>query len=214
MSRPLIRAALWTVCGSAALTGAFTSGGCITRSSAPSATQPATAIDPRTMDPAYWWSQPAAASAEGTDFQSLWNAAEAAARRFLFTIDRIDYRAGLMTTLPMTSAQFFELWRPDVQSAPDLARSTLATERRTIRFEFSRHADGVRYTAVPKVLVERHAIVGRRITSVLQYQQIAAPAAGPVDSATGVVPAEYWYPIERDRELEQALANWMQRRQR
>src|SRR5262249_44400097 len=137
------------------------------------ATQPATSIDPVTTQPSYWLQQPAQ-SVTANDFDRLWNVCEEAARDFLFSIDRTDYRAGLLTTRPLTSRQWFEVWRPDVRTIPDLDESATATIRRTIRFEFERRADGT-FTVAPKVLVERQSVAEQRITSVVSYRGMFTP---------------------------------------
>src|SRR5207245_5438405 len=64
-------------------------------------------------------------------------------------LDREDYREGLLTTLPLVSKQSFEIWRRDVVTVPAIAQSTLATFRRTVRFQFSKREDGG-YIAAPR----------------------------------------------------------------
>ena len=187
--------------------------GCITKPQNPSATQPATAQDLATTQPSYWLDQPAPASARSSDFQRLWTAAEDVARDFLFRLDRQDYRAGLLTTRPMVSAQWFEPWRRDVRTAADRNESSLATIRRTIRFEFERLDDG-EYRVTPKVLVERQALAEQRITSAVGYRQYFRRPIRPQDRPRGTresdvgiyLPNRYWYPVGRDHEFERALA--------
>ena len=80
-----------------------------------------------TTQPSYWLEQPAAASITAKDFDHLWLAAEDAARSRGFVIDRQDYRSGLLTTLPLTSKQWFEFWRNDAQTLNDVSDASLAT---------------------------------------------------------------------------------------
>src|SRR5690606_576953 len=80
--------------------------------SAPAAGR-ATDVDPALADPAYHLAQPAVATVRHGDFTALWDAAEEVARTRLFAIDRRDYRGGRLTTHPMVSKQWFELWRRD-----------------------------------------------------------------------------------------------------
>jgi hypothetical protein len=187
--------------------------GCITKPQNPSATQPATAQDLATTQPSHWLDQPAPAGARADDFQRLWTAAEDVARDFLFRLDRQDYRAGVLTTRPMVSAQWFEPWRREVRTVEDRNESSLATVRRTIRFEFERLEDGA-YRVTPKVLVERQALAEQRITSAVGYRQYFRRPIRPQDRPRGTresdvgiyLPNRYWYPIGRDDAFERALA--------
>jgi hypothetical protein len=194
--------------------------GCITHPQNPAATQPPTAVNPATTQPSYWLDQPAPANAQADDFQRLWSASEDVARDFLFRLDRQDFRAGLLTTRPMVSAQWFEPWRRDVRTAKDRNESSLATIRRTIRFEFAQEAEGGAYRVTPKVLVERQSMAEQRITSSVVYQQYFRRPLRPQDRPRGTresdvgiyLPNRYWYPIGRDQAFEKALAEAIQKR--
>lgn len=190
--------------------------GCITHPQNPAATQPATAIDPQTALPEHWLDQPAKASASSADFQSLWNAAEDVARAHQLTLDRVDYRIGLLTTRPKVSPQFFEVWRSDAGGAEAWVESSIASIRRSVHFEFERDEKG-HATVSPKVLVERSSQPERRITSVVQYRASVSPgavAAGTRERDAGVdLPTRpYWYATGRDTELEVKLAEEISRR--
>lgn len=194
-------------------------GGCIGKPQDPAATQPATAVDPATTQPSYWLGQPAAATVTAGGFEPLWEACKDVAREHLFRLDRTDYRAGVLTTKPMVSGQFFEPWRRELKDADDVAESSTATIRRTVRFEIGRRDDGT-FAMVPKVLVERQALAERRITSVVLYRgafgrkgETRAQPSGTRESDQGIIlPAKYWYPIGRDGKLEKALADAVERR--
>jgi hypothetical protein len=187
-----------------------TQSGCILGRQNPAATQPATAADPDTAKPAYWLDQPAVAHVKAADFAALWTACRLAAEADGFTIDRRDYREGLLTTQPLQSKQFYEFWRGDVRTAHDLAQSSLGMMRRTARFSIERLPDGT-YQATPKVLVERDTLLQRRITSVDQYQNAFAVQQQDVvresEKAGTDVAAEYWYSVGRDTALEHQLAD-------
>lgn len=186
------------------------------------ATQPATAVDPATTQPAYWLQQQGVTVTHG-DFEQLWAAAEDVARDYLFKIDRVDYRRGELTTVPMVSKQFFEPWRKDVGDGR-VVESSLATVRRTLLFQFHRNDDddtntaGGTFTVEPKVLVERQSIPERRITSVVQYRSaFSGPSSvGSVERDAGIVvpTSPYWYPIGRDPEMERDVAKAIEKRLR
>ena len=103
----------------------------------------------------------------------------------------------------------FEIWRDELRSAEDVAESSLATIRRRLRFEFARTRDG-RFYVEPKVLVERMALVERRITNAFDYRGTLGPGQqqrfGPEDRGQAQ-PGRYWYAIGRDADLEHSLAD-------
>lgn len=189
--------------------------GCINKPQNPAATQPATAIDPATTQPSYWLSQPAAAQVHATDFDHTWNACKSVARGYLYTLDREDYRDGLITTVPMISKQWFEPWRPDTGTVGAMLANSTSAFRRTLRFEIDRNTDNT-FTVTPKVLVEREALLERRVTDVSQYRLAFAGAglkqsprySNTFDSGVNpdIVPFKYYYPVARDTEMEKQVA--------
>lgn len=192
--------------------------GCVTTPQQPAATQPSTAIDPATSQPSYWLDQPGVATASSIDFDKLAAACEDVARDYLFKLDRVDYRSGLITTQPLVSAQWFEPWRQDNRTPRDVEESSLATIRRTIRFEFRKRPD-LSWEVTPKILVERQSIAERRITAVTQYRSVFATqrgrdrAAGSREADAGIVlPGKYWYPLRRDADFETVIARAVEKR--
>lgn len=199
---------------SLALLMALVGGGCIGDPANPAATQPATQISRDTVNPAYWYEQPAVASAGGRDFDRLWEAAHDAAVSAGFAIDRKDYRLGVLTTHPLISKSAWELWRGDVADGHSLTQSTLATMRRTVRFEFVEE-DGA-FRVSPKVLVERYSMVEHRVTSAAEYREVFALTRAeltrdldrqrnPMLAREGIPPV-YWIPVDRDDAMEKRLA--------
>jgi len=164
---------------------------------------------PETAEVTYWFNRPAAATVESDDFMPLWRACRRATLACSFTIDRVDFRSGVMTTMPLISKQFFELWRNDVVTPYDLAESSLDTVRRTVRLEVRRRDDG-RYEAVPKVVKERFSLAERRITSVARFAETftAERTEGNQNRERygGDLPDTYWYATGRDYALERHLA--------
>jgi hypothetical protein len=187
------------------LPAAFSAGGCASHPP----TQPPTQ-HPETAEVTYWLAKPAAATIEADDFASLWRACRDATLASSFTIDRVDFRSGVMTTMPLISKQFFELWRNDVITPYDLAESSLDTVRRTVRFDVRRRDDG-RYEAVPKVVKERFSLAERRITSVARFAETFTTERTEGDRnrdrAGADLPDTYWYATGRDYALERHLAH-------
>ena len=191
--------------------------GCASNQLRAPATQPATAGDIKSTLVDYWFEQPAITEVHGKSFDALWNACRDAAKARGFLIDRTDYREGLLYTQSLVSKSAFEFWRGDVADGPSLAQSSVGTIRRTVRFIIRRQPDGT-FVAQPKVAVERYSSVERRITSAAQYHDIFSIRLMDVDRErefTGTeLPAEYWYAIGRDHNLERELARDIQHRLR
>jgi hypothetical protein len=177
-------------------------------------TRPATSIDPAEARATYWFAKPAVATVSCGDFDALWDGAVRGIKAHWFVIDRADYREGLLTTNPLISRQWFEPWRNDVVDGYDLLLSSLSTVRRTVHISIRRLPDGD-FELTPKVLVERHAIPERRITSVTEYQDVFAvdrPLQVEETEAGTKVVTDYWYAIGRDTALEAALIKEIRRR--
>jgi hypothetical protein len=184
------------------------------------ASHPSVADAAKAQTPSQATSAPTTAPTENTvtayNFDKLWNAAADEARSRMFVIDRRDYRGGVLTTEPLLSAQFFEPWRRDVLKAADVAESSLASIRRTIRYEFTRNDDGT-FSVVPHVLVERYAATERRITNAMMYRAAfrRTTATGSRERDRGIeLPQRYWYRTGNDPVLENSLAEALRRRLR
>jgi hypothetical protein len=181
----------------------------------PPETPKATDVDPQKAEPDYWLNQPAVASVTSADFDKLFDASERSARNHYFTIDQADRRSGLIVTLPATTKQFFEIWRNDSGTARGTVDSSLATHRRTVRYEFTRNGDGT-FTVVPKVLVERYSTAGHRVTVPALAPNAFSPPPDESDPAYRHNPWDptYWYATGRDTELEKQLASSIESRLR
>jgi hypothetical protein len=176
------------------------------RVEAPSTQPLATEIDPASAEVDYWYAKPAAA-VSGADYDRVWQACAEVLDARRFEVDRREYREGLMTSRPLTSKQFFEVWRHDTASARDTLQSSLGTVRRTVRFEVRRLEDGTA-AAAPKVVVERFSGEQRRVTAVPTYRRLVDPterASMESPRALDAVGPDRWYAIGRDAELEAVL---------
>jgi hypothetical protein len=170
-------------------------------------------------EPAYWYAQPATASVSAADFDKLFHVCEEVSRDFLYKIDRIDYREGILTTVPVATSQFFEPWRRDARTPYDMVESSIATTRRSIRFEFTKQPDET-WQVAPKVLVERQAITEKRITSVVRSRSVLKRVTNVRQRPTGSreadigvnIPERYWYALRRDNVFERAIAEAVQKR--
>ncbi|HYE18493.1 MAG TPA: hypothetical protein VEA69_08615 [Tepidisphaeraceae bacterium] len=200
-----------------ALLAAIPIAGCI--KSAPWDAPHATAIDPATTQPVYWLTQPSPVQVRATDFEAAVDAAKDVIRNYLFEVDRVDYRAGLVTSRPLVSKQVFEVWRPDTGTVGQALDNTLATIRRTIHVDIDRNPDQT-FTLNPKVLVERLSLQERRLTDVVQYRQAFTGPVGSRGTASraqfardadeetdaSLLPVRYWYATGRDTPMESEVA--------
>lgn len=194
--------------------------GCVGSPQNPATTQPVTITkNLATTQPSYWYDQPPSQTVASSDFQKLWDACEAVARDRFFDIERQDYRNGILTTGPLVSAQYFEPWRRDARGLYQTEESSIATIRRSIRFEFTRLPGGG-WEVAPKVIVERQAISEKRITDLTRFKTVfAAPLSnrhtpgGSAESDLGIsLPERYWYPLRRDPLYERLIAEAVQKR--
>jgi len=187
--------------------------GCITTPPQKANSRPVTDVDPKLATPEYWLDRPAVASIANPDFYKLWGACRDEVHDRFFIVDREAFRDGVLTTMPLVSKQFFELWRTDAVTVPDIADSSLATIRRTVRFQVKKQPDGG-FVAEPRVLVERYASAEHRLTAIVEYH---SAFSGPRMFAFNEgdqpnLPTDYWYTLGRDEALEKDLASAIERR--
>jgi hypothetical protein len=191
----------------------FSSIACHSANHDPDAGLKATHVDPETAKFSYWLNQPPVASVVCDDFDKLWHACRRATEGASFTIDRVDFREGRLTTMPLVSKAAFMFWRNDVASAADAAEGMLSTVRRTVRWDVKKEDDGT-FRATPAVVEERYAMTERRLTSALQYQEVFSDehkVFGSRMQDEGLAPVDvYWYATGRDRNLEKRLVGTVQ----
>jgi len=155
----------------------------------------------------YWLKQSPVASVSFGDYQKLWDACSQTVVNDQFELDRQDFRQGVLTTWPLISKQFFEVWRSDAGTLHDIWLDSTQTIRRTIWFDFSRGADGG-FVATPKVLIEQSSHPERRITTYTQFTAAFASTPDPPTRVTDegtVVGNSYWYALGRDDAMEREL---------
>jgi len=136
----------------------------------------------------------------------LWDAIQETLRRHRFRLDRVDRRAGVVTTMPMMSQHFFELWRKDVATRQDFWEATLNPIRRRVEVSLTRgENDGGDQLAVV-VKKERLSSPDRQFNStgaVYQYFGDSLP------STTGLIRIttehDRWLDLGRDAAMEDYL---------
>jgi hypothetical protein len=168
---------------------------------------------PETATLDYWLSQPASATVHGKDYEVLWQTCERVADDRDFALERRDYRNGILTTRPVLGAQLLEIWRRDIVDPYSVAESNLASVRRTIQFEFITTGSDVEVS--PRVVVERKAMVERRVTlGLLNRNAFSGSTVEGYNDYDQPIRAEreYWYATRRDENFEKILANEIQQK--
>lgn len=75
-----------------------------------------------------------------TDKSLAMLAAEDILAKMHFTIDKADTELGIITTRPLSSAQFFEFWRSDVVGIKQALEANIHTTRRIVKVNFAQGA--------------------------------------------------------------------------
>jgi len=75
------------------------------------------------------------------EFDTVWDAARNVLADNFFRIDRLDARAGVITTYPMVGRHWFEFWRQDAPTPRLAAMNTLHQIRQTVTVTVSKVED-------------------------------------------------------------------------
>ena len=100
-----------------------------------------------------------------TQADQLWEAALNTLRQHQFRLDRVDRRAGIITTRPLTSQHLFEFWRHDVDTWHDLLESTLNPLRRKVEVTIEKDDNGLWSSIAVAVHKERLSSPDRQFNS-------------------------------------------------
>ena len=150
---------------------------------------------------------PTVEAIENDQVDSLWAAAESVLRKHDFQIDRQDRAVGVLSTLPTTSQQFFEVWRQDVADPYSLGQASLHTMPRRAQVRFVRDPAGRHWTIDMQVDVYRLSTPEHQVTSA---SSALLAFSGALPTATGQIgqnaaKAREWVHLGRDGELESRL---------
>lgn len=150
---------------------------------------------------------PTVEAIENDQVDSIWAAAESVLRKHDFQIDRQDRAVGVLSTLPTTSQQFFEVWRQDVADPYSLGQASLHTMQRKAQVRFIREPAGRHWTIEMQVDVYRLSTPEHQVTSA---SSALLAFSGALPTATGQIgqnaaKAREWVHLGRDGELESRL---------
>ncbi len=136
----------------------------------------------------------------------LWQAAQETLRRHGFQLDRVDHRAGLITTMPEGSQHFFEFWRRDVDTAPDFWEATLNPIRRRAEVVIARGEDGVWTQLAVAVYKQRLSSPDRQFNSTgAAYQYFGDSLPATTGEPRVTAEDDRWLEMGRDSAMEERL---------
>lgn len=161
-------------------------------------------LEPRRLD--YVSSRPVATVEASNESDALWEAIQETLRRGRFRLDRVDRHAGIVTTMPETSQQFFEFWRHDVNSREDLWESTLNLIRRRVHVNLVRSEDGQSRELGVAVYKERFSSPDRQFNSTGAAYQLFGERLPSTTGQEKVTSADdRWLELGRDPAMEDYL---------
>ena len=138
----------------------------------------------------------------------IWESAQDTLRHHRFRLDRVDRRAGIITTMPETSQSLVEFWRHDVDTWPDLWEATLNPIRRWVEVMVSRRDDSRWAELAVVVHKERLSSPDRQFNSTGAAYQYFGGNLPSTAGAVEVTPEEdVWLDLGRDPAMEECLLN-------
>ncbi len=145
-------------------------------------------------------------TSEETDFEAMWDTVLRVLQRYDFRPDRQDRREGVITTLPITSRQWFEFWRDDAIGLYQMTEASLHTIQRQAVIKIRRRPEPGRYRVIVRVDVFRYSVPERQVTT---PSGALAMFDAKMPSEQGDLPgrgeAAHWVRVGRDPEMEGML---------
>jgi hypothetical protein len=135
-------------------------------------------------------------------YRHFWLHAIRSVRHFGYDLDRADPAAGVITSRPLTSKQWFEFWRNDTLAADQVLEASLQTVRRKINLTIQPTPDKEEYLVSAVVNVERQDRSERSVTTPANVMQAFNPKSSwGAASTSGIT----WVDLGRDPVLEAAV---------
>jgi hypothetical protein len=147
-------------------------------------------------------------SLDSPEAERLWMAAQDTLRSNRYRLDRVDRRAGVITTFPELSQGLFEFWRHDVDTSRDLWESAINPLRRWAEVHFDAGDDGTLNRISLIVHKERLSAPDRQFNSTAAAYRLFSDT---LPSTTGQYPAQsaekgpFWIDLGRDPAMESYL---------
>ena len=161
-------------------------------------------LGPRRQD--YVATHALSVAARSQEADHLWEAIQETLRRHHLRLDRVDRRAGIITTRPETSQHFFEFWRHDVNTRPDFWEATLNPVRRTVSVSIL-GARGETWDSLAVVVTKERLIATDRQfnSTVAAYQYFGARLPSTAGDPRVSDEQDRWIPLGRDSAMEDYL---------
>jgi len=142
----------------------------------------------------------------------VWTAAEDTLLAHYFEIDRKDRQAGILTTVPTTSANWFELWQPQPEPAYYWAESNTHTIQRQVTIRIT-PAGGDAYEIDVQVDRYRYSLEERQVdnaAAVMRLYSSEAPTLTGRQKTTRE--SSRWIRLGRDELMERTIGEEILRR--
>lgn len=147
----------------------------------------------------------------GIDTQTAMKAAEKVLVRMDFVIDKSDANLALMTTRPLTGAQFFEFWRKDNVGGYNTALSSMGTLQRTAQLSFKEQNGSDCIDCVVKV--QRLSLPEKEIDSAGRTYSMFSKSSS-MEERLSINKDQRnkmeWIDIGRDNALEKRILNYIE----
>lgn len=143
-------------------------------------------------------------------YDATFDAAVSLLRDYGFTIDRQDYRFGLVTTRPMVSPTIFEPWRTTNTSPAQMAQGTLNSQRRIVRVAIKPVTLPISPTTQYQLTVQVNMIKLQQPLKHLNgstsgFAIVSNYSAVPAEWKEEGIPRSYWIPDGSDPLLAQRV---------
>lgn len=138
-----------------------------------------------------------------TQQDALWLSCQEVLREHGFMIDRLDRRAGIITTVPQTSQQYFEFWRKDVDTPYDFGEASLRSVRRTVTVEVAFDDARGESNVIVNVKRETFCTPERQFNNSLAAFQMFGEQLPAAETGERITRADdYWVDAGRDLAME------------
>ncbi len=143
----------------------------------------------------------------------VWEAVQSTLRGHGMRLDRVDRRAGVITTMPEMSQHFFEIWRKDVATRGDFWEATINPIRRWVEIRVTGdQAQGWDRLAVV-VHKQRLSSPDRQFNSTgAAYQYFGNSLPSTTGLARVTAEHTHWLDLGRDGAMEGYLLDQISRR--
>ena len=150
--------------------------------------------------------QPLAVSEPSAEADRIWEAIAETLRQHRFPLDRVDRRAGVVTTMPVVSQHLLEFWRHDVDTRADLWESTLNPIRRWVEVSVGPGEDRSWQQLAVVVHKERLSSPDRQFNSTgAAYQYFGDSLPSTTGPARVTAEHDVWLDEGRDPAMEERL---------